>query len=111
MELLFHFLVVAAALLGLPTSYENLHGFEDSVHPPHLSVHEVFVMDLQKPVVFLVFLQQPMASVHCLLLPEQLLPRLGCFLESGQLMLLMGRRRAGVAEFMGALAWSEQEGG
>lgn len=39
-----HFLVMAATLLGLPAANEDFHGFEDLVHPAHMSVDEVFVV-------------------------------------------------------------------
>ena len=41
-----HLLVVAAALLGLPCSYEDLHSFEDFVHATHVTIDEVLVVDL-----------------------------------------------------------------
>ena len=41
-----HLLVVAAALFGLPRSYEDLHSFEDFVHATHVAIHEMLVVDL-----------------------------------------------------------------
>jgi len=54
MKLLLHLLMVAAALLSLPGSDEVFHGLKDPIHASHLSVHKVLIVDLQKPMVFLV---------------------------------------------------------
>lgn len=59
-----HFLMMAAALLGLATANELLHCFEDFIGSAHVAVDKVLVVELQKPVVSFVFLQRPMPSVN-----------------------------------------------
>lgn len=55
---------MTAALFGLSCSDEDLHSFEDLVRSPHVSVHEVFVMDLQKPMIFFVLFRRPMTAIN-----------------------------------------------
>ena len=59
-----HLLVVTAALLGLSGAHKLFHGLENLVHASHLTVHEVLIMDLEKPMIPLVFFGEPMASVE-----------------------------------------------
>jgi hypothetical protein len=44
--LFLHFLVVAAALLCLPSAYEIGHCFENLIHPAKVFVNEVFAVNL-----------------------------------------------------------------
>ena len=62
--LFFHLLVVTPALLSFPRQDKLLHGFEDFVHSPHLFVQEMRIMDLQEPVVSLVFIDIPVSSLN-----------------------------------------------
>ena len=48
--------MVASALLGLSRSHEGRHCLEDFVHPAHVFVQEMIVVDLQEPVISFVFL-------------------------------------------------------
>lgn len=54
--LLFHLLMVRAALVGGPAAQKISHRLEDLVHAPHLFVLEMHVVDLQEPVVLLLLL-------------------------------------------------------
>ena len=54
-----HFLVVASALLGLPRSDEDRHRLEYFVHPPHMLIQEVVVVNFQEPMIPLVLLKSP----------------------------------------------------
>ena len=51
-----HFLVMASALLSLPSTYKQLHGLEYFICSAHVAVDKVLVMNLQEPVVLLVLL-------------------------------------------------------
>lgn len=42
----FHLLMMASALFCLSGSDEGLHCLKNLVHPPHMSIHKVFVVDL-----------------------------------------------------------------
>lgn len=55
-----HFLVVTSTLFCLPWSYKHGHGFEDFVQSSHLLADEMFVIDLQEPMISLVLFQWPM---------------------------------------------------
>lgn len=57
--LLLHFLVVAAALLGLTGADEVGHALEDLVGPAKVLEDEVAVVDFEEPVVELVLLGAP----------------------------------------------------
>lgn len=59
---------MAATLFCLPCAYEDLHCFEDLVCAPHMSVDEMFEVDLQKPMVFFVLLKRPVTSVDIFVL-------------------------------------------
>lgn len=52
-----HFLMMTAALLSLSGPDELLHRLEDLVSPTHVAVHEVLIVQLQEPVILLIFLQ------------------------------------------------------
>lgn len=58
-EFLLHLLVMAPALLSLPSAQEAFHGLEYFIAPPQMLIDEVVVMDLQKPVVLLFLLVTP----------------------------------------------------
>jgi hypothetical protein len=54
--LFLHFLVMTSTLFRLPGVHELGHTGENLIHPPQVPVHEVTVVDLEEPVVLLVFL-------------------------------------------------------
>ena len=58
-----HFLVMAPTLLSLPSPYEQLHSLEYFVCSAHVAVDKVLVMNLQEPVVPLVFFQHPVSMI------------------------------------------------
>jgi hypothetical protein len=70
-----HFLVMTPALFGLSGLHELLHCFEDLVHPSEVLVEEVLVVELEEPVISLVFICIPVSFLHargqrfCLLAP------------------------------------------
>jgi len=68
-----HFLMVASALLGLPGAYKNGHCLEYFIHPPHMLIQKVMVVNFQEPMVPLVLLKDPV--------PESLV-RIPYFLSS-----------------------------
>lgn len=51
-----HFLMMTSALFSLTCSYEKFHSFEDFVHAPHVPIDEMRIMNLQKPMIFFIFL-------------------------------------------------------
>ena len=53
--LFLHFLMVASALLGLSAANKYFHCLENLVGSSHVAVDEVLVVDLQKPMIALVF--------------------------------------------------------
>ena len=57
-----HLLVVAPALLSLPGAHKGSHGLEDLVHPTHVLVQEMMIVNLKEPVISLVLLQSPMTK-------------------------------------------------
>lgn len=59
--LLLHLLVVAPALLCLPGLNEVGHALEDLVGPSEVLEDEVFVVNLEEPVIEFVFLSGPMS--------------------------------------------------
>lgn len=63
MELFFHFLMMATALLGFSRANKKRHRFKDFIHSPHVFVQKVVIMDLKEPVISLVFFQCPMTIV------------------------------------------------
>jgi hypothetical protein len=62
--LLLHFLMVAPALLGLPGADEDLHSLENLVHSPHVPIHKVPIVYLQKPMIFFILVGRPMPPIH-----------------------------------------------
>ena len=60
----FHFLMVASTLLCLSSSDEDGYRLEDLVHPPHVLVNEVRAIDLEEPMVLLIFLLGPVSRFH-----------------------------------------------
>lgn len=61
---LLHLLMVAATLFRLPRAYKNFHSLEDLIHPPHVTIHEMRVVNLQEPMILFILLSGPMASIH-----------------------------------------------
>jgi hypothetical protein len=57
----FYLLVVTATLLCLSGFDKQSHSFENLVHPPHVFVHEVRVVDLKKPMILFVLFKSPVA--------------------------------------------------
>jgi hypothetical protein len=55
--------VVASALLCFSRADELLHGLEDSVCPSHSFVDEMFGVELEEPMISLVFLKVPVSSL------------------------------------------------
>ena len=62
--LFLHLLMVTPALLCLSSSNEYLHRLEYLVSSSHVTVHEVLVVNLQKPMITLVFFRQPVSMVE-----------------------------------------------
>lgn len=60
--LFLHFLVMAAALLSFTSSHEFSHTCEYPVHSPQAAVHEMAMMNLEKPVISLIFLHRPVSE-------------------------------------------------
>ena len=87
-----HFLVVAAALLGLPGANKGLHGFEYFVHAAHVPIHKMFVVNLKEPVISFVFLLHPVPPVNVFLFVQGVtsLPFSLCCLRRFFLLLLLG---------------------
>ena len=54
--LFFHFLVVTAALLCFPSPHKGCHCLENLVHPAHVFVQEMIVVDLQEPMISLILI-------------------------------------------------------
>jgi hypothetical protein len=54
--LFFHFLVVTAALLCLPGPHKGCHCLENLVHPAHMFVQEMIVVNLQEPMITLILI-------------------------------------------------------
>ena len=84
--------MVAAALLGLPGANEGLHGFEYFVHAAHVSVHEMFIVNLKEPVITFVLLLHPVPPVNIFLFVQGVtsLPLSLCCLRRFFLLLLLG---------------------
>lgn len=61
--LLFHFLVVRAALIGSPATQEVSHRLKDFIHPAHVLVLKMAVVYLQEPVIFAFLLGVPVAGL------------------------------------------------
>jgi hypothetical protein len=59
-----HLLVMAATLLCLPGFDEQGHGFKNLVHPPHVFVHKVRVVDLKEPMILFVLFESPVSGFH-----------------------------------------------
>lgn len=51
--------MVASTLLGLPGSHEDSHRLEYFVHPSHMLIQEVMVVNFQEPMIPLVLLKSP----------------------------------------------------
>ena len=56
MVLFLHFLMMTPALFSFSRANEQRHRFENFIQSPHLLVDEVIMMNLQKPMILLVFL-------------------------------------------------------
>lgn len=69
---------MTAALFSLSRPDKILHRFKYLIHTSHVAVHEVLVVDLQKPMVFLILLQQPVTLIHVLVLLNSSAPRFVC---------------------------------
>ena len=68
MILFLHFLMMAAALFGLPAADERSHIFKDLIGPPEMLEDEVPTVYLQEPMISLIFLGSPMPFLDILLL-------------------------------------------
>ena len=68
MILFLHLLMMTAALLGLPAADERSHIFKDLIGPPEMLEDEVPTVDLQKPMISLIFLGSPVPLLDVLLL-------------------------------------------
>ena len=64
--LFLHLLMVAPTLLCFPTYDKLLHCFEDFVHPSHVLVEKMVVMNLEEPMIPFVFINIPVSSLHSL---------------------------------------------
>lgn len=64
MILLLHLLVMASALLSLPTFHKISHALEDFVCPPQVLQNEMPVVDFKKEVVKPIFLISPMSFLN-----------------------------------------------
>ena len=62
-----HFLVVAPALLCLPGPDKSLHSLEYLVHATHVPIHKMSIVDLKKPMIFLILFVHPVTSIHIFL--------------------------------------------
>jgi hypothetical protein len=58
--------MMTATLFCLPRGDELLHSLEDFIHPSQLLVEEVLTVELQEPVVSLILIYAPMASLDTL---------------------------------------------
>ena len=68
--------MVTSALLCFSRADEFLHSLEDSVSPSHVFVEEVVGVELEEPVVFLVFIKVPVSSMLPLYQSFRALPSL-----------------------------------
>lgn len=62
--LLLHLLMMAATLFRLPRPYKNFHSLKDLIHPPHVTIHEMRVVNLQEPMILFILFGGPMTSIH-----------------------------------------------
>ena len=85
--LFLHLLMMTTTLFCLPGSDKNLHRFEDFVCPPHVSIHEMLVVNLQKPMILFILFDRPMPSIHVL----QFLPSSPAFLRTFNMHLFSDR--------------------